>query len=59
MVLQVHDELVFEAPQAELTTLSAVVRRVMEGAIRLTVPLTVTLKAGPNWLDLAEIQTSA
>ena len=56
MVLQVHDELVFEAPRAELPALALLVRRAMEGAIRLDVPLTVTLKAGPNWLDLTEFQ---
>ncbi|OGX28807.1 MAG: DNA polymerase I [Omnitrophica WOR_2 bacterium RIFCSPHIGHO2_02_FULL_67_20] len=56
MVLQVHDELVFEAPGAELTALALLVRRVMEGAIRLDVPLTVTLKAGPNWLELSEVK---
>ncbi len=56
MVLQVHDELVFEAPRAELTALAELVRRVMEGALPLDVPLTVTLKAGPNWLDLAPLK---
>ncbi len=55
MVLQVHDELVFEAPQRELQALMPLVRRVMEGAITLDVPLTVTMKAGPNWLDLTEV----
>ncbi len=52
MVLQVHDELVFEVPREELKALAALVRQVMEGAMALTVPLTVTVKAGPNWLDL-------
>jgi DNA polymerase-1 len=55
MVLQVHDELVFEVPREELRPLAALVRQVMEGAMALTVPLTVTVKAGPNWLDLAEL----
>ena len=53
MVLQVHDELVFEVLRTELTALVGLVRRMMEGAIALRVPLTVTIKAGPNWLDLA------
>jgi DNA polymerase-1 len=56
MVLQVHDELVFEAPRAELAALAALVRRAMEGAIVLNVPLSVTLKAGPNWLDLTALK---
>ena len=56
MLLQVHDELVFEAPQRELDRLASLVRGTMEGALTLNVPLTVTLKAGPNWLDLVELR---
>jgi DNA polymerase-1 len=56
MVLQVHDELVLELPRPELGALAALVRQVMEGAVALTVPLEVTLKAGPNWLDLVQLQ---
>ena len=52
MLLQVHDELVFECPAAEVRALSRLVQRVMEGAMTLEVPLTVTLKSGPNWLEL-------
>ncbi|PIQ84846.1 MAG: DNA polymerase I [Candidatus Omnitrophica bacterium CG11_big_fil_rev_8_21_14_0_20_63_9] len=55
MVLQVHDELIFEVPKAELAALAALVRRTMEGAIALDVPLTVTVKAGPNWLEMAPV----
>ena len=55
MVLQVHDELVFETPRGELDRLARLVRETMEGAIALDVPLTVTLKAGPNWLDLTPL----
>ena len=55
MVLQVHDELVFETPRRELSALIDVVRQIMEGAITLLVPLTVTMKTGPNWLDLQEV----
>lgn len=58
MVVQVHDELVFESPQRELEALVRLVRPVMEGAIALTVPLTVTMKAGPNWLDLSPVRSS-
>ena len=56
MLLQVHDELVFEAPPEELRALAALVRRVMEGAIALRVPLVVTVKTGPNWLDLTDLK---
>jgi DNA polymerase I len=53
MLLQVHDELVFEAPKAEADRLCALARRVMEGAAEpaatLSVPLTVEAKAGATW----------
>jgi DNA polymerase-1 len=53
MLLQVHDELVFEAPEAEAEATCDVVRRVMERAaepaVALTVPLTVDARAALNW----------
>ncbi|ENZ80989.1 DNA polymerase I [Caulobacter vibrioides OR37] len=53
MLLQVHDELVFEAPEAEAERACAVIRGVMETAaepaVALTVPLTVEARAAPNW----------
>ncbi|HEU0166386.1 MAG TPA: DNA polymerase I, partial [Chloroflexota bacterium] len=49
MILQVHDELVFEVPPEEMDSMAALVREVMEGALQLAVPLTVELKAGKNW----------
>jgi len=52
MTLQVHDELLFEAPAEELRALAPEVRRVMEGAFTLKVPLRVDLKVGPNWRDM-------
>ena len=51
MVLQIHDELLFEAPAAEVPELSALVKDVMENVIKLTVPLTVECSAGNNWLE--------
>ena len=51
MVLQIHDELLFEAPAAEVPELSALVKDVMENVIELTVPLTVECSAGNNWLE--------
>ena len=56
LVLQVHDELVLDVPRAELSQAAGLVRRVMEGALTLDIPLTVTLKAGPNWLELSELK---
>jgi DNA polymerase-1 len=51
MLLQVHDELVFEAPPAEIDALGALVRREMESAASLAVPLLVDIGVGPNWLE--------
>ncbi|MDB5368911.1 MAG: polymerase [Roseomonas sp.] len=51
MLLQVHDELLFEVPQGELTATSAVVKRVMEGAAVLRVPLRAELGHGANWAE--------
>jgi DNA polymerase I len=52
MTLQVHDELVFEVPQAEVQTVSVLVREEMENAHPLSVPLLVEIGIGPNWRDL-------
>ena len=51
MLLQVHDELVFEVPEAEVDETGAVVKRVMEGAAHLDVPLTVDVGTGTSWAD--------
>ncbi len=50
MLLQVHDELVFEVPTTELDELSALVKDSMEHAAELSVPLVVDLGSGRNWL---------
>ncbi len=49
MVLQVHDELVFEAPPAELARLEAMVREAMTGVVEMRVPLEVSVASGVNW----------
>ncbi len=49
MLLQVHDELVFETDAGELPRLATMVRELMEGALPLDVPLEVDLKVGDNW----------
>ncbi len=51
MILQVHDELVFEVPEAEKAAVEPLVREAMEGAAQLAVPLLVRLGFGPNWAD--------
>ena len=49
MILQVHDELVFESPEKEVEQMTALVRQKMEGVIKLEVPLIVDINTGPNW----------
>jgi DNA polymerase-1 len=49
MLLQVHDELLFEAPEDELARLEALTREVMESAMTLDVPLKVDIKTGADW----------
>ena len=51
MVLQIHDELVFEAPNDELDEARAMVESIMAGAEKLNVPVVVDLGVGPNWLE--------
>jgi DNA polymerase I len=52
MLLQIHDELVFEAPADEVPRLAAVVQKEMTSALDLKVPLKVDIAAGLNWLDV-------
>jgi DNA polymerase-1 len=52
MILQVHDELVFEVPTNELEAVSKLVREEMEGVHKIAVPLLVEVCSGPNWRDL-------
>ncbi len=49
MIMQVHDELVFEVPETEKDDVMAVVKREMEEAVRLIVPLKVDISSGRNW----------
>ncbi|PYU39617.1 MAG: DNA polymerase I [Acidobacteria bacterium] len=52
MILQVHDELLFEAPTKERGKLEKLVQEEMEGVHKLAVPIVVEIGAGPNWRDL-------
>jgi DNA polymerase-1 len=52
MVLQVHDELLFEVPAAEKAEVERLVRAEMEGVVKLDVPLVVDLAFGANWRDM-------
>ena len=51
MLLQVHDELIFEAPEDEIDATAEIARRVMEGAAHLDVPLTVDTGTAANWAE--------
>lgn len=51
MVLQIHDELLFDVPEGETRTLMKVVKDCMENVMELSVPLTVECNYGKNWLE--------
>ena len=51
MLLQVHDELVFEAPADEVDVVKTMVKAEMEGVEKLQVPLIVDVGVGENWRD--------
>lgn len=52
MLLQVHDELVFEVPRDEIDEVRPLVVDMMENAFPMTIPLQVEVRSGPNWQDL-------
>ena len=51
MLLQVHDELVFDVHKTEVDQMRQLVQEEMENAVKLTVPLSVEVETGQNWLD--------
>ena len=51
MILQIHDELLFEVPEEEIESVSAMIREEMEGALNLSVPLHVEIGQGRNWAE--------
>ncbi len=59
MLLQVHDELVFETDEEELPILASLAREVMESALPLDVPLEVDLKVGSNWEEMDRYERDA
>jgi DNA polymerase-1 len=52
MIIQVHDELIFEVPLGEMDTMKALVLELMPAAMDLVVPLDVDLKSGDNWGEM-------
>jgi DNA polymerase-1 len=55
MLLQVHDELVLECPVMELTPTANLVRKIMEEAYKLKIPLSTDARSGPNWNEMSPI----
>ena len=55
MLLQVHDELVLECPVKELTPTANLVRKIMEDAYKLKIPLSTDARSGPNWNEMSPI----
>lgn len=55
MLLQVHDELIFDVPAETLTKMAEKVQEIMCGVYPLSVPLRVDLQAGPNWYDMRSL----
>jgi DNA polymerase-1 len=52
MLLQVHDELLFEAPPEEVAAVEALARQIMAGALPLRVPIVVDVKTGKDWSEV-------
>ncbi|MBO9318788.1 MAG: DNA polymerase I [Chloroflexus sp.] len=55
LLLQVHDELIAEAPESEVTTAAQLLRDVMSNVYKLVVPLNVNLETGPNWEEMSPV----
>jgi DNA polymerase-1 len=56
MIIQVHDELVFDMPVKEQAELVELVKERMENVLKLDVPIRVDIKKGRNWLDMEEVK---
>jgi DNA polymerase-1 len=55
MDLQVHDELMLEVPEDELDETTALVKKVMENAYKLDIPLSTEAKAGKSWGEMEKV----
>ena len=58
MLLQVHDELIFETPSEEVDELALLLHQIMPASLNLVVPLQIEVKRAPNWRDLAPLEVS-
>ena len=55
MIIQVHDELIFETPENEAVQLASILNEFMPNAVKLSVPLDIEIKTGVNWSDMEPI----
>jgi DNA polymerase-1 len=55
VILQVHDELVFEAPENEVEIVTPIIRAEMQNVVQLKIPLIVDVKIGNNWGEMEKI----
>jgi len=55
LLLQVHDELIFEAPKQEILSLASLLEEVMANPVKLRVPLVVDVKVGPDWYSMKKL----
>jgi len=56
LIIQIHDELIFDVPAEELSDVKTIVKEHMEKALKLSVPIKVNIKCGKNWADAKEIK---
>lgn len=54
MIMQIHDELLFEAPEDEVQIAMQTIKSEMESAVELTIPLIVEIRAGNNWMEIKD-----
>jgi DNA polymerase-1 len=59
MLLQVHDELLFEVDEGAVADVTPVIRKIMEGVYPLSVPFTADAKVGPNWADMKGVSSKS
>jgi DNA polymerase-1 len=58
MLLQIHDELLFEVPEAEVTEMKSLVTEIMPQAFELSVPVKIDIKLGRNWAEMGQMNES-
>lgn len=58
MLLQIHDELIFEVASSDVDAVARVVKAEMEAALELSVPIEVTLKTGSTWYDVQNFEAA-